>query len=116
VVVERLVLLVIENLETGLALPDLPGCVAMMKLGKSVSVLATIPWLEKANLVYWGDLDTHGFGMLNQARAALGSVTSVLMDEATLLAHHELWVEEPAPYTGAELTHLHDHERAVFET
>jgi hypothetical protein len=107
--------LVIENLETGLALPDLPGCIAVMKLGKSVSVLAALPWVQSANVVYWGDIDTHGFDMLNQARLSLGEVTSVLMDEATLLTHRDLWVEEPSQCAVTDLRCLLERERMVFE-
>jgi hypothetical protein len=106
--------LVVENLETGIALPDLPGCVAFMKLGNGVRVLSRIPWLSGARVVYWGDIDTHGFAILSQARAALPAVISVLMDEATLLAHRSLWGREPVPFPGAHLPHLTAEERAVF--
>jgi hypothetical protein len=106
--------LVVENLETGLALPDLPGVVAFMKLGTGVSVLASLPWVRESAVVYWGDLDSHGFAILNHARGALRQLRSVLMDEHTMLSHRELWVEERTPYASAELPHLTEPERAVF--
>ncbi|MFP2963273.1 Wadjet anti-phage system protein JetD domain-containing protein [Myxococcus sp. 1LA] len=107
--------LVVENLECGLALPDIAGCVAFMKLGASVKPLSTIPWLSGAPVVYWGDIDTHGLAILDRARATLGDVTSVLMDEATLLAHRNLWSEEPAQHGAASLPELTDAERRMFE-
>ncbi len=38
--------LIVENLETGLALPDMEGVVAFMKLGNAVSILSEFPWLH----------------------------------------------------------------------
>ena len=107
--------LIVENLETGIALPDLPGCVAFMKLGFGVGVLSHIPWIRAARAVYWGDVDTHGFAILSLARAALPALSSALMDEATLMRNRALWVREVTPYGNAEPPHLTNNERAVFE-
>lgn len=106
--------LIVENLETGLALSDLPGVIAFMSLGMSVSVLAALPWVRASAVVYWGDLDSHGFAILDHARRALPQLRSVLMDEQTLLSHRELWVQESTPYASAEPVHLTEAERAVF--
>jgi len=106
--------LVVENLETGIALPDLPGCLAFMKLGNSVGVLSRIPWLEGARVVYWGDIDTHGLAILSQARAVLPGLSSVLMDEATLLHSRALWGREPVPFPSAQLPHLTAAEHTLF--
>ncbi|MEO8179824.1 MAG: Wadjet anti-phage system protein JetD domain-containing protein [Deltaproteobacteria bacterium] len=106
--------LVVENLETGLALPELPGCVAFMKLGNGVGVLSRLPWLSDARVVYWGDIDTYGFAILSQARAVLPSLSSVLMDEETLLRNRALWGREPVPSPSAQLAHLTADEHAVF--
>lgn len=107
--------IVIENLETGLALPDIHGCVAFLRLGGAVSTLGQVRWLGDAALFYWGDVDTHGFAILDRARATLGKVTSLLMDEPTLLAHRNLWVEEPVQHPDVELLNLTSQERAVFQ-
>jgi hypothetical protein len=106
--------LIVENLESGLALSDLPGCVAFLGLGNAVSLLSRLSWVMGKPLVYWGDLDTHGFAILDRARASLGELSSVLMDEQTLLSCRELWGEEPLP-CNTELTHLTQGERGVFE-
>jgi hypothetical protein len=98
-----------------LALPDMHGCIAFLKLGGAVSSLGQVPWLRDAAIFYWGDIDTHGFAILDRARATLGGVTSLLMDEATLLAHRNLWVEEPVQYPDAELPELTVQERDVFQ-
>lgn len=106
--------LVVENLESGIALPELPGCLAFMKLGNGVGVLSQIPWLNGARVVYWGDIDTHGFAILSQARAVLPTLSSVLMDEATLLHCRALWGREPVPFPNAQLPHLTATEQALF--
>jgi hypothetical protein len=108
--------LVVENLESGLALPDLPGCVAVIRLGNAVSLLARMSWAVSRPIVYWGDIDTHGFEILDRARAALGELSSVLMDEETLLACRDLWVEEPVQARGRALPNLTRAEREVFES
>jgi hypothetical protein len=49
---------IVENLQTGLAMSDMPGAVVFMRLGYNVDVLARFPWLARAKCIYWGDLDT----------------------------------------------------------
>lgn len=92
--------LVVENLETVLALPDLPGVVAVHGSGYAVDAVARIPWAASARMLYWGDLDSHGFAILGRLRSHVPEVRSFLMDEDTLLAHRDLWVSEPKPFTG----------------
>ena len=70
--------------------------------------------MAAAECIYWGDLDTHGFAILNRARAALPNVVSVLMDEPTLLRNRDLWVEEKNPCT-LELFLLTAAEQAVYQ-
>jgi hypothetical protein len=107
--------IIVENLETGLSLPELPGAVALMKLGVGVSVLHCVPWLQGIDSVYWGDIDTHGFAILNDARRVLPNLRSVLMDKETLFDYRNLWVEEPEQNDNTQLTLLRDHERTVYE-
>lgn len=107
--------LVVENLDSGLALPELPGAVALMKLGHAVGLLDQLPWLAPARVVYWGDIDTHGFAMLARARRALPQTESLLMDRDTLLAHRALWGEEPQAHPGRDLDRLSAPERQVLD-
>src|SRR5699024_398933 len=97
---------VFENLETVLAMPAWPTAVAVHGSGYAVDAVARLAWIEGARVIYWGDLDSHGFAILNRLRAHLPDVESALMDEATLLAHEDLWVPEPKPSSGTfrELT------------
>ncbi|WP_372698788.1 Wadjet anti-phage system protein JetD domain-containing protein [Arthrobacter sp. JSM 101049] len=66
--------------------------------------------MRGADVVYWGDLDSHGFAILNRLRAHGVTARSVLMDTATLDAYADLCVPEPAPST-ATLEYLTTAER-----
>lgn len=105
---------VLENLQTGLAMSDMPGAVVFMRLGYNVDVLARLPWLARARCMYWGDLDTHGFAILHRARSYIPELQSVLMDEETLLRHKALWVDEAAQHSAAELTLLTKDEQQLY--
>jgi hypothetical protein len=105
---------IVENLQTGLAFEDVAGAVVIMALGYGVDVLAQIPWLHHARCIYWGDIDTHGFAILNRARTYRPSLESVLMDETTLFAHRDLWVQEKEQSTSSELPLLTNEEQKLF--
>lgn len=105
---------IVENLQTGLAMSDMPGAVVFMRLGYNVDVLARLPWLARARCMYWGDLDTHGFAILHRARSYIPELQSVLMDEETLLRHKALWVDEAAQHSAAELTLLTKDEQQLY--
>lgn len=107
--------LIVENLETGLALDELTGTAAFMKLGGAVTLLAQVPWLRDARLHYWGDIDTHGLAILGACRAALPQTESLLMDLPTLLDHRELCVNEPQPFSGPAPAPLTPLERDLFD-
>lgn len=109
---------IVENLQTGLAFEELAGAVVIMGLGYGVEVLGRIPWLPQARCLYWGDIDTHGFAILNCARTYLPTLEleSMLMDEATLLSHRELWVEEKDQHASIELPLLTRTEQDLFRS
>lgn len=106
--------IIVENLDTGMALPEIPGAVGIMKLGNAVSGLGSITWLQAINAVYWGDIDTHGFAILDRARKALPQLRSVLMDEVTTLRYQNLWGTEPTQTTNFALEHLKAPELAIY--
>jgi hypothetical protein len=104
---------VIENEITYLAFPLMPGAIAIFGSGYAVSALESLTWLADISLWYWGDLDTHGFAILNRLRATFPHARSMLMDRATLLAHRTQWVPEPSP-TRASLDRLDPDEAALY--
>ncbi len=106
---------IVENLQTGLAFNNIPNSVIFMRLGYHVDVLAQLPWVIRAKCFYWGDLDTHGFAILNRIRSYIPDIRSLLMDEQTLLHHQALWVEEKQPHTADYLPLLTKEEQAVYQ-
>lgn len=108
------VVFITENEVNGLAFPPIDGAVVLFGLGYSLDLLAKVEWFRRSCLVYWGDIDTHGFAMLARLRAYFPTAQSLLMDEATLLTHRPLWVREERPFAG-ELARLSETERRLFE-
>jgi hypothetical protein len=105
---------VTENEFNGLAFPELPGSIVIFGMGYRAELLAGIGWLAGVDVHYWGDIDTHGFGILDRLRGALPNARSFLMDRDTLLTHRALWVTEESGETR-ELNRLTDAERALYE-
>lgn len=87
--------IVTENLQTFLALPERTGTLAIHGGGYAVDALEAVPWLSEMRVLYWGDLDSDGFAIVNRARAHGIDLETVLMDAKTLMAHRDLWVPEP---------------------
>ncbi|MES2317982.1 MAG: Wadjet anti-phage system protein JetD domain-containing protein [Pseudomonadota bacterium] len=108
------IVIVVENLQTGLAFADIPGAVVFMALGYSVDLLEQIPWIAAGRCIYWGDIDTHGFAILNRARSCLPAVESVLMDKHTLLRFAPLWTDEKVQHGANELPLLTESEHSVY--
>lgn len=106
---------VVENLQTFLALPDLPGVMAAHGAGYAADLLGRVRWIRDAPVVYWGDLDRDGFAILDRLRAHCPDVTSVLMDERTLLDHRHLWVRDPTRDAAATLTRLTEPEQRTLD-
>jgi hypothetical protein len=105
---------VIENEVSYLAIPEMPCAVAVFGSGFRSAGLGELPWLADTEVVYWGDIDTHGYDILSRLRALLPKVSSILMDHHTLLSHQEHWTVEPSP-THRALDHLTESEQAVYQ-
>jgi len=104
---------IIENEVTYLAFPETADAVVLWGSGFAISGFASMPWLHGRRVLYWGDIDTHGFVALDRLRAAVPHTKSLLMDRATLLAHSDQWSREPAP-TAVPLPHLTEAERELY--
>lgn len=104
---------IVENEITFLSVPVPTGGIVLWGKGFEVSRPGSLPWLRTAEVHYWGDLDTHGFAILNQLRAWLPQTRSFLMDRDTLLGHRDRWVREHSP-TAARLNRLTTDESALY--
>lgn len=105
---------VVENEITYLAFPAAPDAVVILGGGYRVGqLLERLVWLAGVDLVYWGDIDTHGFAILSRLRQRFPHTRSILMDRATLLAHRGQWATEPDP-TKVPLGHLSLEESQLY--
>ncbi len=105
---------IVENEVTFLAFPDVPDSLIIFGAGYGVERLAATRWLACCAVIYWGDIDTHGFAILDRLRAMFPQTKSLLMDRATLLTHRFHWGFEAAPQS-AELSHLDSEEHALYD-
>lgn len=105
---------VVENEITYLTIPVPVDGVVIWGKGFDVARLGRWTMLKDAAVDYWGDLDSHGFAILNRLRTHLPRTRSFLMDSATLLEHRERWGREDKP-TAATLSALTPAEAAVYD-
>ena len=82
--------------------------------GYGFDVLEEAKWLARCSIYYWGDIDTHGFAILDQLRARFDHVESFLMDHATLMEFEAQWGEEEKQ-TLRELPRLRPRERELYD-
>ncbi|MCP4333246.1 MAG: hypothetical protein GY785_11370 [Gammaproteobacteria bacterium] len=103
-----------ENEINGLAFPCIKESIVIFGLGYGLQILKQVEWLGDKAIYYWGDIDTHGFVMLDQIRQYFPDTNSLLMDRETLLAHRQFWGNESKP-TSRELGNLRPHESELYK-
>jgi len=103
-----------ENEINFLAFPPAADSLLVFGAGYGFNMLAQAHWLHDKTIHYWGDIDTHGFAILDQLRSRFAHVESFMMDRATLVAHRQQWTDEPQP-TLRDLPHLNADERALYD-
>jgi hypothetical protein len=103
-----------ENEINFLSLPALPRSLAIFGAGYGWEALAQAQWLQRTQLIYWGDIDTHGLAILDQLRAHFPQTESLMMDRATLLKHQTQWGSEPKP-VSRDLSRLREAERLLYD-
>ena len=98
--------IICENEVCYLNLPAITNSIAIFGSGYKVGLLSELPWLKDKDIIYWGDIDTHGFNILNSFREALNysfkdshydaslKVRTMLMDMDTLKSNKHYIVQE----------------------
>lgn len=105
---------IVENEITYLAFPPVKNSWVIFGGGYGFEMLRHAQWLARCRVHYWGDLDTHGFAILDQLRNHFPHVDSLLMDRATLLKYQCFWGEEPMPIQR-DLPRLTPAESALYD-
>lgn len=103
-----------ENEINFLAFPSVAESLVIFGSGYGFEMLERAHWLRGCAVHYWGDLDTHGFAILDQLRVRLPHAESFLMDLETLLEHRPHWGKEEQP-ERRDLPRLSRIEAALYD-
>jgi hypothetical protein len=103
-----------SNIFNFLTLPSIKNSIAIFGKGFCIALLKEAEWLSDKQIIYWGDIDAHGFQILSQIRGYFPKTRSCMMDFETFREFQHLAV------TGADtnvvvLDNLTDREREIFE-
>lgn len=116
------VVVISENKDTAIHFPSIPGGIAVEGDGFGGKTAAAFPWLTGApRLYYWGDIDTHGYEILDGWRADGLPVTSILMEMTTYNTYERYGTDTDKngtvlkPGAPKPLPRLTDSERVVYE-
>ncbi|MDP2805142.1 MAG: DUF2220 family protein [Gallionellaceae bacterium] len=103
-----------ENEINFLAFPEVKDSLVIFGAGYGFEMLSKAKWLAHCRIHYWGDIDSHGFAILDQFRSQFEHVQSFLMDRNTLLAFEAHWGEEKKQELR-DLSRLNHEERALYD-
>jgi len=92
-----------SNIQNFLTLPQLSGTIAVFGSGYAVNNLQNSRSLKNKRILYWGDIDPHGFKILSDLRAFLPQTESLLMDSKTFLSHENYLTDAPNISTVSKL-------------
>lgn len=107
--------LIVENkttLYTTLTLPKMDKTIAIFGQGNAVTNIQNAKWLSDITVLYWGDIDVHGFEMLSRIRKHFDHTKSVLMDKTTFDKYFEN--DSGKPTTDTTTLSLTDNERELY--
>lgn len=102
-----------ENKMNFLTLPSLAESFAIFGSGYAVQALKSTVWLHQCPIVYWGDLDAHGFEILSQLRSYFPQVQSVMMDRKTFEAF-QVFSVRGVKAIAKDLPNLTPEEQALY--
>ena len=112
---------VVENIQSGLACPNLENSIVVCGGGKNISWM-NAKWLQHKQVFYWGDIDSEGLNILSMVRQKIPHVIALMMDEATVLQFQNHMVDEPDSIfsepqylTADELKLFHDLRAQTFK-
>jgi hypothetical protein len=101
------------NLHTiALTLPSMENTIVIFGQGNAVTNIKNATWFNNITILYWGDIDIHGFEMLSRIRKYFPHTKSVLMDKTTF----ELFFENDSGKLTTDTTTLNltDDERELY--
>jgi len=107
-------ILIVENIETGFALPKLEDTIAIFGGGANTAWMQA-QWLLEKHIGYWGDIDSAGLSFLSNARLHQPKLHALMMNEATVVKHQARMVDE-AKHVESMPVNLEHSEQQLFES
>lgn len=107
-------IVVTENKMNFLTLPQLPNTLGIWGGGNAAQLLTTVSWLNNCRVLYWGDVDVHGFHIVSRLRSVFPHLTTTMMDLPTLNDCSKIIINAKAA-TYEETTCLTTAERQAYE-
>lgn len=107
--------LIVENkttLYTTLTLPKMDKTIAIFGQGNAVTNIQDAKWLNDITVLYWGDIDAHGFEILSRIRKHFRHTKSVLMDKITFEKFFEN--DSGKPTTDTTTLNLTENESELY--
>ncbi|WP_158583961.1 DUF3322 domain-containing protein [Salinibius halmophilus] len=105
-------LIVVENLQSGLVVPNIEHAVVVCGTGNHLNWLGA-DWVKDKKVIYWGDIDSDGLTLLARARAMQPNLVSVMMDVNTFEQFNHRATQGNS--CGAVPTDLTEQEALLFE-
>jgi hypothetical protein len=80
------VVIITENKDTSVLFPEMIQAISVQGHGSAgPTLISRVDWIKEApRVVYWGDLDSRGFEIVNDYRRYGVNIETILMDPATL--------------------------------
>jgi hypothetical protein len=107
-------IIIVENLINFLTLPQLANSIGIFGGGFGVHVLREVDWLNQCQIIYWGDIDAHGFQILSDLREIFPHTQSVMMDQYTYSTYAQYTVKGKQT-TDSQFSSLTPNENALAQ-
>lgn len=105
---------IVENEMIFLTFPKVDNAICIWGHGFTVNALKDVNWLKNKNIIYFGDIDEHGFEILSSLRGHFSKTQSFCMSK-TILEKYDGFRVEGAQLKGLIIPkHLSEHELEVF--
>jgi hypothetical protein len=109
-------IVIVENQMTYITLPALPQTIGIYGGGFNVEILKNAAWLMSRRIIYWGDIDEHGFLILSLVRRYYPNTVSIMMDVETLSRFRDRTGQGPAARQSDESSlNLTPEENELFQ-
>lgn len=109
-------IVITENVMNFLTLPQTQGHIGIFGKGYAISQLHEIDWIRShPNILYWGDLDIHGFYILSELRKNIPQAHSLMMDIQTLDAFTIYAISDTTSSERVDPAYLTPEELSVYE-